>query len=360
MQPTVSVPTITEVKSLIDQRLIEYCSVRMETARHINERYGILWESIATLINAGGKRFRPYMLITAFSAYADDEADIESILPAAIAQELIHQAMLIHDDIIDRDTIRYGIKNVAGQYDDHYKQYLQDDAERRHMTTSSALLAGDVLISDAYRLIARVQAPKEHIVEAITLLSNGVFDVVGGELLDTESAFLTDTTIPAETIARYKTAGYSFVSPLLMGATFGGASESELRLLHQFAECLGIGYQLRDDMLGIFGNAAQTGKSTSTDITEGKRTYLIEQFETVATKKQKDDFYKIFHNLDATEIEIAQARELLQASGATDKVEAAIAHLQHTAEEIVGLLTMSDEVREVFRSLIAICLTREK
>ena len=91
-----------------------------------------------------------------------------------------------------------------------------------------------------------------------------------------------------------------------------------------------------------------------------KRTYLIEQFEKIATHDQQEAFTKIFHNLNATEIEIAQARELLKTSGATDKVEEAIAHLKHTAEEIIGLLTIPEEPREVFRSLIDICLTREK
>ncbi len=358
MSTTVLAPSLTEVKTLIDARLSDYCKVRTISAAQVGERYQLLWSSITTLLETGGKRLRPFMLITAFDTYAP-EGDIEAILPAALAQEMIHVAMLIHDDIIDRDDTRYGIKNIIGQYEDRYTQHIKNPQERMHMTHSSALLAGDVLLSDSYRLLSRVTCSPEIMTKAMAILSNSVFEVVGGELLDTESSFISSADIHAENIARYKTASYSFISPLVMGATLAGAPEEEVQLLHQFAEVLGVGYQLRDDLLGVFGDEEQTGKSTSTDITEGKRTYLIEQFEQCATATQKKQFANIFHKSTASEEEIVKAKKILLESGAKSRVEERIDELQNTATTILRLLSISDEAKAPFQHLISICLDRE-
>lgn len=358
MQPSVLAPPITEVKELIDTRLSEYCRVRVAGAQHVHPRYAQLWEAVRTLLTAGGKRFRPYMLVTAYSAYAEIDADIEPILPAALAQELIHQAMLVHDDIIDRDTTRYGIKNIAGQYSDLYAKDIEDATERGHMSLSSALLAGDVLLSDAYHFLSRTDVAPDRLAQATSILSNGVFEVVGGELLDTENSFLKDHVISAETIARFKTASYSFISPITMGALLAGAPEQDIALLHQFAECVGIGYQLRDDLLGMYGNEDETGKSTTSDIIEGKRTYLIEQFDTLASDTQKKAFYAIFHMVDATPDAIAEAKELLETSGAKQQVENAIDVLAVQANELITAFTVSDEAKTIFRDLVTQCLSR--
>lgn len=358
MQPSVLAPHLTEVKQLIDTRLSEYSRVRIAGAQHVHPRYGQLWETVRILVTAGGKRFRPYMLIAAYSAYSDLEASIEPIVPAAIAQELIHQAMLVHDDIIDRDSTRYGIKNIAGQYDELYAKDISDESERGHMSLSSALLAGDVLLSDAYHFLSRTDVSPDRLAQATAILSNGVFEVVGGELLDTENAFLKETIISAETIARFKTASYSFISPITMGALLAGAPEQDIALLKEFSECVGIGYQLRDDLLGVFGDEDETGKSVTSDITEGKRTYLIEQFDTLASDEQKKTFYELFHKADASQNDITRAKELLTEAGAKQRVEDAIEILSKQANDSIDAFSISDEAKRVFHDLVQQCLSR--
>ena len=230
MNPSISIMDLTATKTLTDSHIKRYCEERKVNARQISPRYVALWDSIETLLLAGGKRLRPHLLITAYMAYAE-EGKLDDILPAAVAQELLHSAMLIHDDIIDRDDIRYGVKNIAGQYDALYTPFLTDTNERDHMSLSAAILAGDILLSDSHRMIRSVNRPQELVDQATEILSRGVFEVIGGELLDTEVAFLPAGVINAETIAKFKTASYSFMSPLTMGATLAGASEGELYLL---------------------------------------------------------------------------------------------------------------------------------
>jgi len=358
MNPSISIMDLTATKTLTDTHIKRYCEERKVNARQISPRYVALWDSIETLLLAGGKRLRPHLLITAYMAYAD-EGKLDDILPAAVAQELLHSAMLIHDDIIDRDDIRYGVKNIAGQYDASYTPFLSDKSERAHMSLSAAILAGDILLSDAHRMLRSVNRPQELVDQATEILSRGVFEVIGGELLDTEVAFLPAGVINAETIAKFKTASYSFTSPLTMGATLAGASEGELYLLTQLSEKIGIGYQLRDDILGIFGDEAKTGKSNSNDIIEGKRTFLIEQFEAVASAPQRERFFELFHRAEATDTDIEEARQLLVESGAKEHVEQRIDTLREAAYGLIDQLSFNEPAKQELRYVIEHCLQRE-
>ncbi len=358
MHTAVSTLQLDAVRDLIDTRLSTYCALRISEAKHIGAGYGELWQAIDSLLQSGGKRFRPYMLIASYQAYSGQEK-YETIIPAALAQELIHQAMLIHDDIIDRDTVRYGVPNITGTYNEVYSTYINDTTERTHMSQSAALLAGDALLSESYRLLSEINLSQSVVAQAVQILSNGVFEVIGGELLDTENAFLPVGSVSAAVIARFKTASYSFISPITMGAVLGGAPAHEIRLLKQFAEYLGVGYQLRDDLLGIFGDSEKTGKSTTTDISEGKRTYLIEQFDDMATKQQKDEFYSLFHRSDLTEAQVARVKSLLIESGAKAKTEEQIDEFRKKATLIVNELEIHADTKAIFQTLIVRCLQRE-
>ncbi len=358
MQTTPTPLDLASTKTLIDAEIERYVSKRQQDAQKVSDRYAVLWNELSAVLPFGGKRIRPYMTFLAYNAYAP-EAPVEPIIPAALAQELVHAAVLIHDDIIDRDNIRHGVKNIIGRYDDLYADLLPEETERVHMSRSMAIMAGDILLSDAYRSLASLHIESARLTTATDILSTAVFEVVGGELIDTESAFLPAGTVPAETVAIHKTASYSFISPLTMGASLAGADEQQLQLLTDFSNALGIGFQYRDDLIGTFGDEATTGKSTSTDIVEGKRTYLIEAFERLASDEQQRRLSAAFHKADATPEAIADAKQVLVESGAKDAVEAQIQEYEAQARDLASQLTISDAARAHFDVLIQRCLTRE-
>ena len=358
MQPVASLIDSKTAKQLTDDYIKAYCQRRSSEAFELGPSYVRLWQSIENLILAGGKRLRPYMVLMTYQAY-HPEGQLSDVLPAAVAQEIIHSAMLIHDDIIDRDATRYGVPNVSGQYDEHYRPYISNDAERSHMSLSAALLAGDALISDAHRLIRKTVRPTELVDQAEEILNEAIFEVIGGELFDTEIAFLPKGSISVDAISQYKTASYSFVGPLTTGAILAQAPEHDINTLKEFSVIIGVGYQLRDDLLGTFGNEATTGKSTSGDIREGKRTYLIEEFERRATTEQSAQFFNIFHRAEATPQEIETAKTLLVDSGARAAVEAMINQKYAHALEKVAQLSLSIEQKKVYETLIERCLNRE-
>lgn len=351
--------SVVETKLRIDAYIEAVLTERIVQADKISSDYGQLWRTIANLMRAGGKRLRPYVTFLAYNLDGNHDA-IEDILPAATAQEMIHTAMLIHDDIIDRDYIRYGVKNVSGQYNKLYEPYVDDRDERMHFSNSAAIMAGDLLIAEAYSLIQRCNVDSAQIAKAQTVLTEAIFRVVGGELLDTESAFRPFEQVDALTIATQKTASYSFVSPLTMGAQLAGMPEASVEVLTKFGTALGIAYQLKDDILGAFGDEAVTGKSNSGDIREGKHTYLVEQFYATASTEQKEQFAPIFKNDAATKDDIVQARQLLIDSGAKQATNEAIDSFATEARSQLDQLDITEDARLRLNDLIERCIHRVK
>jgi len=353
---SVLAPSSSKLK--IDNFLIPLLAQRANEAHSISPHYETLWQDIQKLYTAGGKRLRSYMTLLTFETFSDQP--VETIVPAAAAQELLHLAMLIHDDIIDRDDIRYGVKNISREYMDHYEEIIDNEQDRRHYANSAAILAGDLLISEAFIIMTETDASALRIRAAQRLLSRAIFQVVGGELLDTEAAFRGLDAANPLIIAEQKTASYSFVSPFLMGATLAGANPEKLELLQQFGEQLGVGYQLRDDLIGIFGNEAASGKSVSSDIIEGKRTLLIEEFYKLADETQRITFDALFGRQGLKADEVQVVRSLLIESGAKEAIETLITAYQQHTHALLHALAIDDIHHAAFAHLIDLCLKRDR
>lgn len=348
----------SDSKAMVDAFLTLLFQQLTEEARRISPHYETLWQDIQKLYNVGGKRLRSYMTLLSFQSFSNHPAG--TILPAAAAQELVHIATLIHDDIIDRDVVRYGVKNITGEYLGHYQELIPDQDDRRHYADSVAILAGDLLISEAYTLIAETDIDPADILAAQQFISKAMFHVIGGELLDTEASFRgTDAADPL-TIAEQKTASYSFVSPFLMGATLAGAPQDQKDILQQLGEQLGIAYQLRDDVLGVFGDSKKTGKSTNGDLAEGKRTLLVKEFEKLGSPLQLAEFHRLFGKPGIGEGESRRLRTLLTESGATTSVETLLEGYREHTHQLLDLLTIDDVHKKAFGTLIDLCIDREK
>lgn len=330
--------------------------LRTREAKGISPDYERLWQEVSDLYKAGGKRLRSYMTLLAYEMYSPD--DLNAILPAAAAQELLHLSMLIHDDIIDRDLLRYGKENITARYLRHYERNIHEAAERLHYANSAALLAGNLLISEAYILMTQTEVDPKAILRAQQMVSQSVFHVIGGELLDTEATFRGDKASDPLKIAEQKTASYSFVSPFLVGATLAGAPQDQLHILQTLGETLGVAYQLRDDIMGVFGNESKTGKSAEGDIREGKRTVLIEEFLKRASTEDLELFRKAFAHRDASSKDVRAVKALIETSGARAAVESLIENGRQKALTILETLAIDDDHKKTFEQLIELALKR--
>ncbi len=177
----------TSIRQQVNDYLLDFCRLESRKAVALHPNYMRLWEAISDHIERGGKRLRPYLVAMTYEAFGG--SDRKSIIQVAAAWELIHVAMLMHDDIIDRDYVRHGHPNVAGNYLEYYES-IPDEASRRHHANSSALLAGDLLISAAYSLLINSRFSSAQNLEACRHLHEAIFTVVGGELLDVEASII--------------------------------------------------------------------------------------------------------------------------------------------------------------------------
>lgn len=341
---------LKQFKPLIDHYILSVLDTRVKAAAKIDQRYEKLWSHIRDTAVVGGKRIRPFLVVTGYGSR--DKA----ILPVAAAQEFIHIAMLMHDDVIDQDTIRHGVKNMNGLYMDEYSAVLSDTLSR-HFSNSAGMLAGDLLISEAYNQLNTTIFDSSTVLALQKQLTKAIFEVVGGELLDVEASIITDTNFDPYTIYRYKTASYSFVCPLLSGAICAQLESSELNALKQFGTSIGIAYQIQDDLIGVFGDKSKTGKSTLSDLREGKQTLLINIHKERMTKSQQRSMNS-FGSQTATNQELHQLKNDIDRSGA--KAETQKIMKQYFKKASLSLSNISDGTRKsTLESLTALLQSRE-
>lgn len=225
----------------------------------------------------GGKRFRPALVAAAFEAFGGDLDDAPALYSVAAAFELLHTAFVVHDDVIDHDIERRGIPNIAGEFCLRGLSRGADDAGAALLGEAAAILAGDLLLHEAARLIALADLSTAIREKLYGLLDDAVMVSAAGELADVENAVGahdadTDSLLAA---AHDKTAVYSFTAPLCAGALLAGADADQLQALRRAGGFLGLAFQLVDDLIGAFGTAAQAGRAEGGDLREAKLTPLV-------------------------------------------------------------------------------------
>jgi geranylgeranyl diphosphate synthase type II len=263
-----------ERQTQVDAVLARFFSLAKKRAEPLGAEYVELWNELE-LNTAGGKRFRPRMVFAAYQALGG--TDLEAAAYVGAAFELLHTALIVHDDVIDRDFVRRGAPNIAGSYRERARSAGASDADAEHRGISAAVIAGDLALFNAYRLIDRSgvdDATRERLLE---VMDDALFASAAGEMIDVDFSWIPDVPRVDDILAmeRLKTAVYSFECPLQAGAILAGAGEVTIATLGEFGREIGIAYQLVDDLLGIFGAESETGKTTIGDLREGKRTVLI-------------------------------------------------------------------------------------
>ncbi|GLB67691.1 polyprenyl synthetase family protein [Arthrobacter mangrovi] len=301
---------------LVDGTLERFFSDGMDRADRLGAGYAGLWRALRSAAR-GGKRVRPALVLAAYTGLGGP--DPAPAAPVAAAFELLHTALVLHDDVIDRDFKRRGVPNLAGVYRARAAGQGMSLEEAAHRGQSAAIIAGDLALTGAYRLIAGAELAADLRLTLLDELDSAVFASAGGELLDVEFSGTPEQPSLQEVLrmSRLKTAVYSFEAPLRAGALMAGASADALRTVGTAGRCIGTAYQLVDDLLGMFGDEAETGKSTTGDLAEGKCTPLI------AYARLCPEWEQLAELLGGTPTrqDAARARRLLEQCGAREYVE---------------------------------------
>ncbi len=225
-----------------------------------------LYQPIEYSLAGGGKRLRPVLLLLAHSLFCEE---VQRALPAAAAIEVFHNFTLLHDDIMDHALLRRGKPSVYAEWGENV-----------------AILSGDAMMIEAYRLLGRTQTDK--LAQILSVFNQTALEVCEGQQYDMDFESRQKVSV-----VEYMRMIELKTSVLLAGAVgiggiLGGASEEECRLLRRFAIELGLAFQLQDDLLDSYGDEAVLGKAIGGDILEGKKTYLMITAMSRADEQQRE------------------------------------------------------------------------
>lgn len=338
----------------VERRLDRYFDAAFERATRHSPHYHELWRELRVAA-AGGKRLRPRLVVT--TALLLGGPARPALVDLATAIELLHTALLLHDDVIDGDLQRRGAPNLVGAFAAAARRAGLDDEGARHWGDSAAILAGDLLLTASVRLTAGLDLNRARRDELVELIDESIFRAAAGELADVAYAAGLGEPTPDDIRAMMadKTAHYSLELPLRAGAILAGAPRALADGLGAIGQSLGIVFQMRDDLLGVFGESAETGKSTSNDLREGKQTLLIAfargtaQWDRVADRFGRDD-------LDEAD---AQAlRDALEACGARERLERAVRDERDEVRRLVDAAGLPDDLARLLAAEVELAAER--
>jgi geranylgeranyl diphosphate synthase type I len=340
------------VQRCVDAELARQAEVLTEVGTDAQE----LLAAVARLLT-GGKRLRAAFLYWGYRATGQPDSD--ELVRLATAMEFFQAAALIHDDVMDDSDTRRGMpaahRSLAAR---HERESWAGDADR--FGVAGAILAGNLCLNWTEELYSTSGLPGEHLTRGRAVFDRMRTQLMGGQFLDVvesarswEGLSTAEQIERAERVIRYKSAKYTIEHPLLIGASAGGASPEDLSALSRYGLDLGHAFQLRDDLLGVFGDPASTGKPAGDDLREGKRTVLIAHALAGAGAQQRVLLESELGNPTLTEQAVEQLRKAITDSGAVDAVEADISRLAGSARmALKSTRSLTTEAVDVLDRLI--------
>jgi geranylgeranyl diphosphate synthase, type I len=329
---------LEQLKSAIDERIDSFLRARRD---ELPETAGLI-DEIERVITAGGKRLRPAFCYWGYRSTG--AAHGEEILALACAFELLHTFAVVHDDIMDSATERRGQPTTVAQ-----------------LGTARALLVGDLalVLSDAAFWASGF--PVERLGTAFSEFTTMREQVIAGQHMDLESHDIEVSEQRAREIAVLKSGSYSIEHPLLIGALVGGGDEHQRAALRRFGRPLGEAFQLRDDLLGVFGDPETMGKAADSDIREGKRNVLFAKTMALLPPEERSLFeakWGAGAELDTEDIE--GLRKLIDSSGARAATEDLLQELAERARLALGEAVLSTDARFALEALMEESIIRTR
>jgi len=284
---------------------------------------------------SGGKRLRGALVRWSYVAHGG--ADADDVTGAAVAVELVHLSALVHDDVIDRSDLRRGRPSVhvraASEHPDPGSPAAAEHGR------SVAVLLGDLVLAAAPEGLQDCRVPASARDAAQRALVRLQVEVMAGQYLDVDAvARRSADRERALAIATLKSGRYSVSRPLELGALLAGAAPSDAAALLAVGDPLGVAFQLRDDLLGVFGDPDATGKPAGSDLAEGKRTLLVAETLARLDGPERHRFDTLLGAPDLGADELAAMTATVEASGARRAVEERIALAAEEAVRAVGSL----------------------
>ena len=343
-------PMIEEAKRQIDRSLEHFMSqIKRDYKLHLVNP--ILYKSIREFSLRRGKRIRPLLLILSYKGYCPARKRISSSLyHASTCIELLHNFMLIHDDIIDQSHLRRGkptLHKILGK--------IVRTKRREKLGYDLGIIAGDIVYAlaiDAFLSIREAPQRKERALKYF--IQTAAFTAMG-EFVDTLHGVENISKIKEKDVFlnyTLKTARYTFDCPLVVGAILAGANEDDIRKLSELGVLIGQAFQIQDDIIGIFDSQKNIGKSILSDLAESKKTLLVCHAYRTLHSSQKRLFIKLFNKPQKTYQDLLAIRKIFLCAGSLHyslrqiqkRLDATFTILQH--------LKIRNKYREIIKDVI--------
>ncbi|MFA4890005.1 MAG: polyprenyl synthetase family protein [Candidatus Omnitrophota bacterium] len=321
-----------EIKNRIEQELKKF-AVKLDKQYSLNKLSPLLFNSIKEFILRKGKRVRPTLFIIGYLGFSRKIAS--GLYTSALSIELLHDFMLVHDDIIDKSDTRRGKPSMHKIFND----YLSHCEGNKFNGADLAIVAGDVMYAMGLNAFLSIKENKERKEKALRQLIETAFYTGGGEFIELIYGLKDIEKIAKEDIYKiydYKTATYTFASPLAIGAILGGADKVQSNKLFQYGIQLGRAFQIKDDVLGMFADEKKTGKSTLTDLREAKKTILIWYAYNHSGQKDKTAVRNILSQEKSGLKDLREMRLIIIRSKALDYAKEEVANGLKKAQIIIA------------------------
>ena len=339
-------PALLQIAERVEQRLAVLLDE--ETARWsaLDPQLGAPLRALRGLIGAGGKRLRPVFCHWGYVG-AGGDADDPAVIDAGAAFELLHAFALFHDDVMDGSPVRRGERTTHLAFADMHRENRWV-GESRRFGEGVAILIGDLAFVYADQLLAGAPAPAWRVWNELRVeLNIGQYlDVLG-------TAKSERSLVTAERIARYKSGKYTIERPLHLGAVLAAPDRAEqlLPALSAYGLPLGDAFQMRDDVLGAFGDEARTGKPVGDDLREGKPTPLLAMAHARSTTQQRSMLARI-GAADLTIEEVRAIQQVIIDTGALAELEARIDALTQEAVIAAEAAPITEAARAALVELV--------
>ncbi len=309
----------------------------------------------------GGKLLRSSLVCYSYRLFEQEQSDSlpGAILDVAIATELLHAALLIHDDIIDDDDVRRGQPAIHRQYSDLMQKR---PAAADHFGTSMALCAGDMVLSMSFGLLAGADSIRPGTVGKLNnLFADTLVTTAAGQMQDINLGALANRPDKRQIyeVMRAKTAMYSVALPLIAGAITAGQPSALYRQLQGLGLIIGTIFQIRDDELGVYAKTETTGKPVGSDIREGKKTLLHYYVWRAASPQEQERLSNAFGNPDASASDIAAVRKIMTRHQVRKHLQLDVDTLERRARQHIDRIAMDRAAKQELCRLVAYCSRRK-
>lgn len=334
---------LDSIKNKIETGLVKFAQ-DIDRTYSLTKISPILFSCIKDFILRDGKRIRPILFITGYLGFAKRPA--RGLYTSAIAIELLHDFMLVHDDIIDKSDMRRNRPSMHALMNGHLKK-LKDI---KFSGQDLAIVIGDVMYATAIHAFLSIHENMERKERALKKFIEAAIYTGGGEFIELLDGAKDIRYIKKETIYKiydYKTAYYTFSCPLSTGAILAGAEKKEIDKLFEYGIYLGRIFQIKDDILGMFSEESKIGKSSLTDLKEAKKTLLIWFAYNNSSPKNKSMIRQILTKEKVARADLLQMRQLISDSGALDYAKKEISGITAKADALLSGSRMRPKYKKI-------------